>query len=421
MKQNSVLLVDDENAILKTLSFNLKNQGYSVDTAPSGKEAIRKFKQTLPDLVITDLKMEGIGGIEVLQTIKKYETDTMVMILTGNGSLETAIDALRMGAYDYLQKPFNRDELSLKVQKCLEKQSLERRYKKMTEDLIFAVKELNREVEKRKEAEKHLSLYRDQLETLVTHRTQELLEAKDAAEKASLVKSEFISHMSHEIRTPLNAVLGFAQLLNIDSVSFTSNQKQNLGQIINSGNHLLQLINEVLKLSSIESGTTEVTLEPVNVPWMIHNLISMLKPVAEKAQVLVKDEVAFTTMDLYVLADKLHIKQVLLNLITNAIKYNRPKGTIRIRSKVSKEGILRIDVIDTGIGIPEEKQNLLFKPFERLHCEEASTEGTGIGLSISKKLIELMNGTIGYEKNPTGEGSCFYIEMQRADKAQLGN
>ena len=238
-------------------------------------------------------------------------------------------------------------------------------------------------------------------------RTEEALWKAREADQANQAKSEFLSRMSHELRTPLNAILGFAQLLEIDSLN--PEQDESVGHILKAGRHLLELINEVLDISRIEAGRLSISLEPVPLGGLVQETLDLITPLAAKASVRL-DAGAVDIPDRHILADRQRIKQVLLNLLSNAVKYNRPGGTVSLSYGETPEGRLRINVRDTGPGIPPEQMERLFIPFDRLGAEQTGVEGTGLGLTLSKRLVELMDGTLGVQST-VGQGSTFWVEM----------
>lgn len=244
----------------------------------------------------------------------------------------------------------------------------------------------------------------------------QLTAARDEAERANTAKSEFLSRMSHELRTPLNAILGFGQLLEIDTEHpLNKQQSQDIHEILNAGNHLLELVNEVLDLSRIESGHLRVNLESVSIAPIIEACVAQLSPLAATSDIR-------TTVDFEkyyaVMADQMRLKEVLLNLLSNAIKYNRQGGSIQLSCAPIGVGRLRISVRDTGRGIAANALPRLFKPFERMESAYDGIEGTGVGLALSKKLLDAMHGDIGVQ-TVLGEGSTFWFELPLAGKATV--
>ena len=236
-----------------------------------------------------------------------------------------------------------------------------------------------------------------------------LTNAKATAEKANLAKSDFLSSMSHELRSPLNAILGFAQLMESDSPPPTDSQKESISQILHAGWYLLELINEILDLAIIESGKLSMSLEPVSLVEVMLECQSMIEPLAQRRGI----SMTFPKFDqpFSVLADRTRVKQVLINLLTNAIKYNQTGGSVVVDCCVpANPGFVRVTVTDTGAGLPPEKLAQLFEPFNRLGQGGNAEEGTGIGLVVSKRLVELMEGVIGVQST-VGTGSIFWVEL----------
>ncbi|HSV37342.1 MAG TPA: ATP-binding protein [Nocardioidaceae bacterium] len=242
---------------------------------------------------------------------------------------------------------------------------------------------------------------------LVEERTHDLEVAKLAAEQANDAKSEFLSRMSHELRTPLNAVLGFGQLLEIENLS--AEQSRNVAQITRGGRHLLDLVNEILDINQIESGLMSLSPEPVLVGDVLREAAALVRPLAAERSVNL-DGIDDVSCDKFIRVDRQRLKQVILNLLSNAIKYNRHGGSVSVTCLEAVPGKLRIQVTDDGPGIPEEKLDLLFAPFERLGAEQTGVEGTGIGLVLSRGLTEAMGGTLGLEST-MGRGSTFWVEF----------
>ncbi|MDO8207677.1 MAG: PAS domain S-box protein [Gallionella sp.] len=238
----------------------------------------------------------------------------------------------------------------------------------------------------------------------------ELENAKSVAEKANLAKSDFLSSMSHELRTPLNAILGFAQLLESGLPPPTAAQMMKVDQIIKAGWYLLELINEILDLAVIESGKLSLSREPMSLADVILECQAMIEPMAQQRNI----KLTFLPFDStwFVNADRTRVKQILINLLSNAIKYNRKRGTVVVTCTESMPERIRISVKDSGSGLSPEKQAQLFQPFNRLGQASGGEEGTGIGLVVTRQLVELMGGSIGMESTE-GVGSEFWIELIR--------
>ncbi|CAN5253165.1 hypothetical protein BH11PSE10_BH11PSE10_02810 [soil metagenome] len=237
-------------------------------------------------------------------------------------------------------------------------------------------------------------------------RRDELAQAKDVAERANQAKSDFLSSMSHELRTPMNAILGFSQMLEFDS-TLTDDQHDNVNEILKAGSHLLSLINEMLDLARIESGRLALTMEPVGLAELCGDCRQLTQPLAAARQLTMQLDVQPQSC---VLADRVRLKQVLLSLLSNAVKYNRPGGLIRLSVRTGALQSLRITVQDSGAGIAPERLAHLFLPYNRLGGEHNKGEGTGIGLTITRRLVEAMGGTVGAQSE-VGLGAAFWIEL----------
>jgi len=256
------------------------------------------------------------------------------------------------------------------------------------------------------------------LDQALEEQNVELKRARAAAEKANLAKSEFLSSMSHELRSPLNAILGFAQLMNSDTPLPTPSQTASIDQILHAGWYLLELINEILDLAQIESGRLALSAEPTSLAEVMLECQAMIEPQGQKRGI----KMTFPQFDVpcFVDADRTRLKQVLINLLSNAIKYNQANGTVVVDASCASCGPerVRISVKDSGAGLPPDMLVQLFQPFNRLGQERGTEEGTGIGLVMSKRLVELMGGEIGVEST-VGLGSVFWFELNSAAAPQL--
>lgn len=246
----------------------------------------------------------------------------------------------------------------------------------------------------------------------------DVIRAKDRAESANKAKSEFLSSMSHELRTPMNAIIGFGEMIKHGTVGkINKQQSEYMGYILQSSQHLLNLINDVLELSKIEGGVVDIKLEDISIGDAIEEATRQLRQRAQQKNISINinmDEINKNLVVCAVYVDPVRFRQVLVNIISNAIKYNREGGKVDILCTCDDGHMIRVSISDTGSGIPERDQANVFQPFNRLGRESGPIEGTGIGLAITKDLVERMNGKIGLESAP-GMGATFWVEFPRSD------
>jgi signal transduction histidine kinase/AmiR/NasT family two-component response regulator len=265
-------------------------------------------------------------------------------------------------------------------------------------------------------AGKQVEVERQRIERALQETNVELEGARSAAEKANLAKSDFLSSMSHELRSPLNAILGFAQLMESASPTPTASQTESIAQILQAGWYLLKLIDEILDLAAIESGTVSPTKEAVSLSEILVECQTMMEPRAQQSGV----RMTFPLFEapIYVWADRTRLKQIVINLISNAIKYNKPQGTVVVDCPASTLGRVRFCVRDTGEGLSPEKLAQLFQPFNRLGQDASGVVGTGMGLVVTKRLVELMDGSLNVSST-VGVGSAFCCDLPAAQPPQL--
>ncbi len=345
------------------------------------------------DLLLLDFRLAPENGLEILKQVREERgLDLPIVIVTGNGSEDLAVEAMRLGATDYLVKQANYlHALAPALENAFHRVVVEREQQRLVT--------LNAELESR-----------------VEQRTAELALARNEAESANRAKSEFLSGMSHELRTPMNAVLGFSQLLLSDPAqSLTDQQRQYVNQICTAGNHLLGLIDEVLDLARIESGNARVDWQTFDLTALVEGSLRMLEPTA-LAQGILLDPLVKIGQNFSVRADPKRVQQILLNLLGNAIKYNRSGG--RVKTRLDGRGVgVQISITDTGAGLSAEQLARLFQEYERLDAGKTSVPGTGLGLSLSRRVAELTNGEIGVDSVP-GVGSTFWLRLSRPQTGQ---
>ena len=414
-----ILIVDEEEIVRNVLAQVLEADGFKVRGASSGDEALEFLKKEPFSLVITDIVMSGMTGIELLERIKQLYPATEVIVITGHASLDTALTALRHGAYDYLYKPFEDISLiSAAAARAVEKARLISENQKLLEELKRKKEGLKRQVAERTAKLKKIN-------TQLMQEINERIRAQDAAEAANRAKSEFLASMSHEIRSPMTAVIGMTDLLLETPLNF--NQKRFLGAIQSSGENLLQLINDILDLSKVEAGQIDLEKTPFDLMEVIKNTC--------EAQAFHAQEKGLELVwwvrpgvETRLLGDTVRLGQILTNLIGNAVKFTKT-GEVFIEVKqqeipgqtkaesmnsgpkqeTAMTNELLFSVTDTGIGIPPEKSKVIFDRFTQ--ADSSTTRkygGTGLGLAISRRLTELMEGRIWVESK-IGQGSTFYF------------
>ena len=364
-KVKATILVVDDTPDNLTLMSSLLNELYQVKIANGGKRALKiAMSETPPDLILLDIMMPNMDGYEVCERLKlnPNTANIPVIFLTAKTEIADEQKGLELGAVDYITKPISPPIVLARVKN-------------------------------------HLALQ---------EKNKALKNAISIAEKANLAKSDFLSSMSHELRSPLNAILGFAQLMESDSPPQTQSHKESISHILQAGWHLLKLINEILDLAKIEQRQISLTEEAVPLAEIFIECQSIIGQQAKQRNITLK--FPKLTTPLFVRSDRTRLKQIFINLLSNAIKYNTKFGSVEVECVPSGPSRIRISITDSGNGLNQYQLAQLFQPFNRLGQESSTEEGTGIGLVVTKRLVELMGGLIGVEST-VGKGSVFWFEL----------
>ncbi|OUR64618.1 hypothetical protein A9Q79_04765 [Methylophaga sp. 42_25_T18] len=370
-----VLIVDDQSDNLKVLYNTLKNAGYEISLAKTGQQALNHVFEHQPDLILLDISLPDINGLEICRKLKENEATQQIPIVFISASIDSAdvINGFEAGCVDYVRKPFVESEVIVRVRNHLT-----------------------------------LKCLHEDLERRVAERTGELARAKHLAEMANQAKTQFLSRMSHEFKTPLNAIMGFSQLQEQQIIDGETD-KLLAGRefIIDAGKHLLSLIDDVLDIAHMENKLLKLLLEHVDLNNVIMVAITTLKKQADDASISIN----YNGTDLNVKANNERLKQVFINLLSNAIKFNSERGLINIEVNTIEGYQVEVSIMDTGVGISPEDKDKIFMPFTRLdYAEKNEIPGVGIGLAKSKYLVEEMKGSIHFESQPE-QGCIFFIRL----------
>ncbi|QPJ66182.1 MAG: response regulator [Candidatus Nitrohelix vancouverensis] len=412
---HKILLVEDnphERRRIRRLLNDDSEQSYDISEADNGEKGLSLCREVDPDCMVLDFFLPDTDGLELLYEMKKGAYRGAVVMLTGEGNEKIAVEALKAGAHDYMVKDkLTSGALKHSIRSAIQLRQLQIDKVKVEDDL----RESNHSLEERvRERTLELEQINVELRQHIIQRKKieiELLQSKEQAELANRAKSEFLSRMSHELRTPLNSILGFSDVMLMNAKEPPSEKQENyLKYITQAGRHLLSLINEVLDLAKIEAGKISISVEPFSLVTAVNDVITSISALSDQKKIKLVNEIK-EPLDLIVHMDPMRFKQILLNLVSNAIKYNRMNGTVTLSLDMESD-LLRLNVRDEGAGIPEENFDKIFKPFDRLGAEKSVIEGTGIGLSIAQKLAILMDGKIEIA-SVQGEGSCFSFAFPR--------
>jgi two-component system sensor histidine kinase/response regulator len=407
-----ILVVDDSATQAERLRLLLTREGYQVEKAPTGKEGLRKAVAVPPDLIVSDVTMPEMDGFEFCRAMKASPATRGVpfILLTARSSPADIITGLECGADNFIPKPYQDTYLLERIRRVFE-QLEHRKRDRLDMEVVLTVggRKITVTADRQQIIEllfatfEEVSRQHDEL----TRANRELHLARAEADRANRAKTEFLHRVSHQLRTPLNAILGFTQLLH--TMDLPADDQHFVRLIVSAGQHLLELIRDLLDLGRVEEGQLALTLEPVPTRDVLQETAELIQPLAADRGITVQVELA--TPSPYVLADRQRLKQVLINLTSNAIKYNQKAGHVTLDCRNGRPGRARLEVTDTGPGILPEHLGRLFAPYDRVGAEKThDVEGAGLGLALSKGLVTAMGGDIGVHSQ-VGTGSTFWVEL----------
>lgn len=377
-----ILVVDDEVGIREGCRRILVPLDFHVEVAENGQEALRKIRAEHFDLVLLDIMMPDVSGIDLLEPIRQHDPDIVCIIITGYATVELAVQAVKRGAYDFISKPFSADELILAVT-----QGLERR---------------------------RLTLASRQL-AASERRARELSRAKEELERLDRMKSAFMLTVAHELRAPVAALQGYLRLI-LDGYGDPEKQREMLARADKRASELLTLIDDLMTLAHVRNAAPTEARAPVQVHEILAEVVDLLRVDAEKKSISLS---VLVGAEPTVLAARDHIRQLWTNLVSNAIRYTPEGGVVSVSLTVDNGTVVGA-VEDTGIGIAEDDLPKIFDEFYRTRtAKEMVNRGTGLGLAIVKRIVETYGGSIGVESEP-GKGSRFEFRLPLAEEAPAG-
>ena len=364
-KKPVILVIDDEESMRDSCAQILTKDGYQAELAEDGNIGLEKIKELKPDLALIDLKMPGVNGMEVLDVIKEIDPYIIPVVITGYATVESAVEAMKKGAYDFLPKPFTPEELRIIIRRGLERRKL-------------------------------------------------ILEAESLRREKKLMEENFITMVTHQLRSPLVAIIQYFEVILAGMAGdVEEKQKEMILRAKDRLDGLLKLINDWLNVAKLNGGKIIEKQKPLPLTKILEKLIEFMQPTAKENDVSL--QLTSRSGSDTVRGDEESLEQVFSNLITNAINYNRPKGSVKISVKEEQE-FIATEVQDTGIGISKEHLPFIFDQFYRVsRSESQKSKGTGLGLTIAKKIVDAHGGSI-QVTSELGKGSTFTVYLPKAKK-----
>ena len=377
--ETAILIVDDIPVNVDVLRKTLAVKGYSISMAPSGEMALKIAPKIKPDLILMDVMMPGMDGFETCRKLKENPVfeNTPILFVTGKTETVDIVEAFKSGGADYITKPFRSEEVLARIETHLCLTKTIKKNESLVEDLKEAILNL------------------------------------ESAQQESLAKSQFLGRMSHELHTPLNAIIGFSQLLDMETENpLNESQSENIAEINKAGRHLLNLVGQVLEINRIDSGELKCVPQKVSLSAIIDDAVTSMSDLA-KAKCVSFDNLIDKNSDIFVSADPDKIQQIFLNLLDNAVKYNKKGGKVTLSLVEGGPEKVCVAIRDTGDGIPEDNYEKIFDPLYRLESHVKNCiDGVGVGLTVVKKFMAIMRGQVSVESK-LGSGTCFTLEFEK--------
>ncbi|MBW3665451.1 MAG: hybrid sensor histidine kinase/response regulator [Actinobacteria bacterium] len=407
-----ILVAEDSRTQAEALRADLESQGYEVTVARDGQEALVLLDERSFGLLISDIMMPNMDGYELCRRVKadRKLDDMSVILLTSLRDPVDIVRGLQSGADNFLTKPYDRHRLLSRIESVLQpRDNAQGGHFRLGAEVRLLGHRFTVNADRQQILDLLMGSFEDLYYTNATlrDREEELLRAREQAVAANEAKSRFLATLGHELRTPLTAVIGYADLLLLDS-GLDGDDLDSVEHILEGGRHLLQLIDDLVDIGRIEAGDLALDPEPVDVGQTLVEAIEVVRGLAERYDVQLPTTAQIDACLVH--ADRRRLRQVLINLMSNAVKYNYAGGSVNVVCEPTGDGRARIDVTDTGPGIEPDKIGRLFVPFDRLGAEANDVEGTGIGLPLVRDLVEAMGGTVTVP-NTSPNGTTFRVEL----------
>jgi signal transduction histidine kinase len=409
--QGAVLIVDDDEGIREVLQEIIQLFGFTCKSAESAEEALESLRKQSFELMITDIKMPGMDGMELLKRAKKQSESLDIIMMTGFSVDYSFSDVVMAGASDIIPKPINLEEVEAKIKRVVRERTLRKELEQKNRQLQDYLEDQQLAKNRLEEQASRLVTALTEIEKakeVIEGQNQKILKANWELEKADRMKSNFLASVSHELRTPLNAIMGFLGLVVDDLCENRDEEKALLRDALNSSRNLLFLINNMLDLAKIEAGKVDILLEKLNLKDILDEATSLLSIQARQKNLYFTLESCDVPP---VHADRGKVWQILNNLIGNAIKFTE-KGGVEVWARRHDRESVEIEIKDTGIGVPPEQLASIWAPFVQAERDYTKKQkGTGLGLVISKNLVAMMGGTIRLESAGEGKGSQAFFTL----------